>query len=234
MTRSIIILILLVTVQISAQRSIVNKGVDQYKEGKYTDAEINFRKGIEKAPENFQARFNLGDAFYKQGKFDESVNEFYSSLELTNNPVLKAKVHHNIGNSLLKAQKIRESVEAYKNSLKLNPADMETKYNLSYALSLLDKNQKQQQDNQNQQSQEQQDQDQNENQDQNNQNQPQNDQNKPPQDEQAQQDNLRNQENQIPKEEAERILQALKNNEQEIQKKLRQKTGPAVKREKDW
>lgn len=236
----VIFLSFVFTTFLFAQRSVVNEGVDLYNQDKFADAEVNFKKGLEKSPESFEARFNLGDAYYKQGRFDESIKEFYSSLELTDDQNFKAKVHHNIGNSLLKAQKIQESVEAFKNSLKLNPADMETKYNLSYALSLLDKqNQQQQQNNQNQQNQDQNNQDQNQNQNQdqneNNQNNPQQqNQNQPQQNEQAQQDNLKTPENQISKEEAERILQALKNNELEIQKKLRQKTGPVVKREKDW
>src|SRR4030067_208781 len=64
-----------------AQRSEINEGVDQYKEEKYADAEVNFKKGKEKAPENFEAHFNLGDAYYKQGRYDESLKVFYSSLE---------------------------------------------------------------------------------------------------------------------------------------------------------
>ena len=222
-----------------AQRGLINDGVDQYNQGKYPDAEVNFKKGLEKLPESFEAHFNLGDAYYKQGRFDESLKEFYSSLEMTQDPSRKANVYHNIGNSLLKAKKIKESVEAYKNSLKINPNDKETKYNLSYALSLLDKEQNQQQNNQNNQdNKDNQNKDQQKNQDQNKQDK--NEQNKQdkqqnkPEDQQAQQDNLKAPQNQISKEEAERILQALKNNEKDIQKKLRKKTGAVVKTEKDW
>ena len=225
-----------------AQRGVINDGVDEYNKGKYVDAEVNFKKGKEKAPESFEAHFNLGDAYYKQGKFDESLKEFYSSLELTQDPSLKASAYHNIGNSLLKAKKIKESIEAYKNSLKINPSDQETKYNLSYALSLLDKQKNQQQnkqDNKNNQDNkdnkdQQKNQDQNKNQDKNEQNKQ--DQQNKPENQQAKQDNLKTPQNQnlISKEEAERILQALKNNEKDIQKKLRKKTGTVVKREKDW
>jgi len=239
--KTIMILFLLVIANpLYAQRSEINDGVDQYKEEKYSDAEVNFKKGKEKAPEKFEAHFNLGDAYYKQGRYDESLKEFYSSLELSENHELKAKAYHNIGNSLLKSQKIKESIEAYKNALKINPNDQETKYNLSYALNQLEKQQNQQQNqNQNQDQNKDQNQDQNKdkNQQQNDKNdQQQNEQNKPDQNEQTQQDNTKAQQkqNQISKEEAERILQALKNNEQDIQKKIRKKTGVAVKREKDW
>jgi Ca-activated chloride channel homolog len=222
-----------------AQRSTINSGVDKYNEKKFSDAEVNFKKGLDKDPKSFEAHFNLGDAYYKEGHYDQSLKEYYSSLELTKDPARKASTYHNIGNSLLKAKKIKESIEAYKNSLKINPKDMETKYNLSYALSLLNnqQNQKNKQDNQqNKDNNDNKDQKKNQdqqNQDKNDQNK-QNQQNKPEQNQQAQQDNLKAQKNQISKEEAERILQALKNNEKDIQKKLRKKTGATVKKEKDW
>ncbi|RPI72279.1 MAG: tetratricopeptide repeat protein, partial [Ignavibacteriales bacterium] len=173
-------------------------------------------------------------------RYDESIKEFYSSLELTEDQELKARAYHNIGNSLLKSEKYKESIEAYKNALKINPDDQETKYNISYALQQIEKQENQQQNQQNQnqdQNKENEDQKKEQNQ-QDNKNDQQNDQNGPDQqNEEAPQDNTQTQQqpkDQISKEEAERILQALKNNEQDIQKKIRKKTGTVIKKEKDW
>ena len=130
-------------------RGLVNKGVDQYDDQKFPDAEANFKKGLDTAPDNFNAEFNLGDAYFKQKRYDEAVKSFEKALVKTQDRNLKAKAFHNIGNSFLKAQKLKESVAAFKESLKLNPQDMETKYNLSYALDLL-KNKQQNKQNQNQ------------------------------------------------------------------------------------
>ncbi len=240
------VFLLLFTLPMLAQRSEINEGVDQYHSEQFADAEVNFKKGKEKAPEQFEAHFNLGDAYYKQQKYDESIKEFYSSLELTDNADLKAQAYHNIGNSFLKSEKYKESIEAYKNALKINPDDQETKYNISYALKQMQKQQnQQQQQNQNQnqdqnkdKNKENENQNKDQNQEQENQkDQQQKDQNKPDQNEQTQQDNTKTQQqpkDQISKEEAERILQALKNNEQDIQKKIRKKTGVVTKKEKDW
>lgn len=222
-------------------RSLNNSGVDSYKKQQFVDAEVNFKKGLEKSKENFELNYNLGDSYYKQKRYDEAIKSFQNSLVQTEDGNLKSKALHNIGNSLLKSEKIKESVEAYKNSLKLNPNDKETKYNLSYALSLLKQQQdqqKQQNKNQNDKNKDNQDQkDQNKN-DQQNKNkdeqkdQKQNQQNK---DQTAQQDNLKQPEkNKISKEEAERILEALKNNEKDLQKKLRKKVGVPVTIDKDW
>jgi tetratricopeptide (TPR) repeat protein len=169
------------------------------------------------------------------------MKSYQSALSQAKTKNEKAKVYHNIGNSLLKSNQIQESIDAYKNSLKLNPNDEETKYNLSYALSMLKNQQNQNKQNQdkNQQNKDQ-NKDQNQNKDQKQQNKDQqNKQNQPNQDKQdqnAQQDatKQKQQQNKISKQEAERILQALKNNEKELQKKLRKQKGTPIKTDKDW
>ena len=217
-------------------RGLVNKGVEHYNDKNYPDAEVNFKKGAEESPENFEAKFNLGDALFKQKRYDEAINSYQSAIPMTQNDLEKAKVHYNIGNSLLKSQKVKESIEEYKRSLRLNPNDEEAKYNLSYALELL-KNQNQKQQNKNQDKD--QNKDQNKNQDQNK-DQQQQDQKQNQQDQknqESQQDNTKQQQQQpqkISKEEAERILQALKDNEKDLQKELRKIKGKRVKTDKDW
>ncbi len=215
-----------------SKRSLINEGVDLYKSGKYNEAGENFNKAINKEQEQFEGHFNLGDALFKAGKYEEAIGSYKNSLGFTEDNEAKAKAFYNIGNSLLKSQRYEESIDAYKNSLKLNPKDPETKYNLSYALEKLkqqqQKNKQDKKDNKDQnkdQNKQDQKQDQNQNKDQQNK-QDNKDQNK----EQQQQQ----QKNQISKNEAERILAALKNKENDLQKKMRQKKARAVPREKDW
>ena len=225
---AVLFLIFLMTVNAQSHRSLINDGVDLYKEGKFADAEVNFKKGLEKKPDLFQGHFNLGDAYYKQGRYDEAIQSYKNALSFTEDKLNKAKVFHNIGNALLKSQKYQESIEAYKNALKLNPDDLETKYNLSYALNMLKQKQNQNQKNQDK-NQNKQNDDKKNNQDKNNQdkqNQQDKDQNK--------QNQSQQQKNQITKEDAQRILEALKNNEQDLQKKLRKIKGKAVVVDKDW
>ncbi len=213
-------------------RGLINDGVDLYKDQKFADAEVNFKKGVEKNPESFEAKFNLGDAYYKQERFDEAIQTFQSAFVNARSDEEKAKIYHNIGNSLLKAQKIKESVGAYKEALKLNPNDQETKYNLSYALNMLknpDQNQQQQDQNKDQ-NKDQQQQDQ-QNQDQQQQEQQKQDQQKQ---EQQQQQSQEQKEQELTKQEAESILEAMKENEKDLQKQLRKIKGQKIKTEKDW
>ena len=120
-------------------RGLVNEGVENYDKGNFSDAEVNFKKGVEKSPESFEAKFNLGDAYFKQERFDDAIKSYNSAMAFAKDDLEKARVHYNIGNSLLKGQKIEESIEEYKKSLKLNPDDQEAKYNLSMLSSIAKK-----------------------------------------------------------------------------------------------
>lgn len=116
----------------------VRSGNKVYKTGKYTDAEIAYRKGLEKNPKSFEANYNLGNALFKQGKFSDALEQYKTSLALeTTNKAKIAATYHNTGNALLSEQKIQESIDAYKLALKANPKDNETRYNLAYAQTLL-------------------------------------------------------------------------------------------------
>lgn len=224
-------------------RSLNNSGVDKYEENIFPDAEVNFKKAIEEDAETFSAHYNLGSALYKQERYDEAIKSYQNALSLAESDGLKSQIFYNRGNALLKSQKLQESIESYKEALKINPNDLEAKYNLSYALELL-KNQQDQQQNQDQnqqdqnqdqnQDQQQQDQNQDNNQDQDKSDQQQNQQDQQEQEQQNQQQQQQPKKDQISKEEAERILQALKNNETDLQKELRKQKGKPVKTAKDW
>ena len=200
---------------------------------KFSNAETEYRKALNKRPNDLQWNFNLADAIYKQQRFDEAAGKFSELTEKMETPEEKARVLHNLGNSQLMNQKIDESIETYKKALRQNPNDLDTKYNLAYA-QLLKKKQEQQQQNQDQ-NQDQQDQ----NQDKQDQNQDQNQQNKENKDQQNQdqQQQQQAQQNKISKENAEQLLQVLQNDERQIQDKVKKMQAAQAKRartEKEW
>jgi Ca-activated chloride channel homolog len=211
------------TASAQSERSLLNDGVDLYSQKKFSDSEVKFKKGLERDPKLFEGHFNLGDAYYKQGRYDEAIQAYKNSLQFTDNKSEQSQVYHNIGNSLLKTQKLQDCVGAYKNALKLNPKDNDTKYNLSYALNLMKENKNKNDKNKDKNK----DKDQDKKKDQNQNQQKDQDKNKEKQQQQQQKD-------QISKEEAQRILDALKNNESDLQKKLRRAQGKPVTTEKDW
>jgi Ca-activated chloride channel homolog len=230
-----VLLVAALPVHAQSVRSLVNGGNDLYNDQKYTDAEVNYRKALEKEKELVQGHFNLGNALAKEGKYDDAMKEFAIAGEKAASPETKGHAWYNIGNSLMGGQKYQDAVDAYIKSLQANPRDEEAKYNLSYALEKLKQQQQQQKQNKNQDKKNQkQDQKNQQNKDQQKQDQQKQDQQKQDQQQNPQQNQAQQQQKQMSKADAERILDVLKNNEKEVQKKLRVRQAARPKTEKDW
>ncbi|MBI4548875.1 MAG: tetratricopeptide repeat protein [Ignavibacteriae bacterium] len=227
-------------VNAQSERSLIREGNRHYKNMQFADAEVSYRKALEKNKELHEGSFNLGDALYKQGRYEEAADQYRNSTTRDHNLKAQAQGFHNLGNALLKAQKLPESIAAYKEALKLNPNDTDTKYNLEYAKALLKRQQQQKKeqkkDEQKQQEQQQQNQQNQDQQKQEQQNEEQKKQQEQRQQQAQQQEQQRAQQRkqQISKQDAERILEALKNEEKDVQKKLHKKVPARVKVEKDW
>ena len=143
----LIMLMLAASSSASAQseRSLVRDGNHQYNESKFADAEVNYRKALEKDKDLSVGAFNLGDAVYKQDRYEEAVREYQAAVAKNAGTTERSHALFNLGNALLKGQKLPESIGAYKEALKLNPSDADAKYNLEYAKALLQKQQQQKQ-----------------------------------------------------------------------------------------
>lgn len=226
------------------QKKYIHKGNELYRQQKYKEAEEDYRKSTADSASgsktgNALGNFNLGDALYREKKYADAGAQFNKLASSANNKTLTARAYHNLGNSLLQSNKLEEAIDAYKKSLLNNPKDDETRYNLAYAEQKLKKQQqqnKQGQQNKNQNNQNQQNKDK---QNQNDKNKDNKDQNKQQQqnkqDQQKQQQNQQ-QPNQISKEDAERMLDALSNEEKQTQDKLKDKRlhGTGKNIIKDW
>ena len=253
----IVCLVAMIPLHAQQERKVIREGVKEYQAGNFSEAEVQFRKAADMNKESVEAGFNTGTALYGQEKYEETVEHYEPLLSQTSDPQVLSKVWHNMGNSLLEAQQYQPSIEAYKNSLRLNPEDMDTKYNLAYARKKLQEQQQQQQQNQdqnqdqqndNQEQQEQQNQEQQQN-DQQEQEQEQNDQQEQEQEqneqEQQEQQNQQEQEDEaqeqpqpqeISKEDAERMLNAIQQQEKDVKEKVDKKKAAVakVKTDKDW
>ena len=174
------------------ERHHIRSGNRAYEELEFEKAEQAYRKAAVKTPGVAESEFNLADALYKQGRYEEAENTLKTLTSKENSllPAQAAQAYYNLGNAQFAQQKLSEALESYKQSLRLNPDDKEAKYNYVYTKKLLDKNQNNNQNNnQNQNNQDNNDQNQN----QNNQNNPdQNNQNGGGNDNQNNQDNSQN------------------------------------------
>jgi tetratricopeptide (TPR) repeat protein len=212
------------------EREYIRKGNKLYKKSEFAGSEGMYRRAQAQDKSTYDSGFNLGDALYKQGRFSEAANEFNRVSSGSEEDSLKqAQSFYNLGNSLLKDQKFEESIRAYINSLKLNPDNIQAKYNLAYAQDQLKKEEEQQK--QQQQQQQQQDQQKDQKQDENKKDENKDDQ-KQKDDQQQNQQNQQGQDQQQPsisRDDAKRLLDALSANEKETQEKVQRDKAARAK-----
>ncbi len=227
------------------EKKILRDGNNAYHGGKAMEAASFYKKSLKEKPTYYKANFNLGDALYKVGGliktgkinppnkrmtpdsaanlvYEQAAEQFEVVAKSVSNADTIQKAWHNYGNAKLMQKSYEDAIMGYKKSLKLNPKDEDTRYNLAYAQKQL----KEQQKNQDKKDQKKQ----------GNQNKDQQEKDKEKINNPNDKDKQEAQQPQMSKEQAEQMLNALKNSEKNNQK-LREKKGePGQKKtvEKDW
>ncbi len=238
-----------------SSRDHLKSGNTEYRNGNFTESETSYRKSLEsaEAEESYRGRYNLGNSLYRLKKSEEAIQEYKNAIALTQDPAQKSKNFHNMGNTYMNMDQYQEAVNSYKQALRLNPKDEDTRYNLAYAQSKLIQQQQQQnqskdnkQDEKNKQEKgdkndnKQQDQQKKEGKDKGNDDQSENNEdnrdgegNDPQRDEKQKSDGSQPKRG-MSKEEAERMLKALQNDEADLQKQMKRIEGKSIKTDKQW
>lgn len=258
LAQAVAALLLFMQTEVFAQgagRAKVSEGNRAYAEEKFDEANDKYRDAQVDNPESPIIHFNIGDALYQKNNYEEALKSYQSAVQKTNDPKLQAQGYYNLGNTLFRMDKWQESIAAYQQALKLNPNDEDAKFNLEYVRRKIKENaQKQPQDQQQQQQNQQQQQEQQQNQkdgndkkeqqeqEQQEQKQQQGEQKQDQKEQQQQGEEQQEQQQQgqqakageLSKEEAERLLEALQNQEKEAQKKKQAQMRGRVRVDKDW
>jgi tetratricopeptide (TPR) repeat protein len=214
-----------------AGRKQVQEGNKLYTEQKYDAANNKYRDALNEDPLSPVIHFNLGNVSYKKQSYEDALKEYDKAL--TSEDILKqSQSYYNRGNTLFRMGNLAESILAYKRALELNPDDQDAKYNLEYVRALLKDNaekQPQDQQQQNQPSEE------NEDRDQDRSDQDRGDEEQQQEAAEAQeQEAAQAEEKEISKEDAERILDALAENEKDQQKNRKVQGSGKRRVTKDW
>lgn len=237
------------------RRVATRKGNNELKKESFSSALNNYRTAL-KADSNYaKAQYNRALAHSRLGQNDTAL-AYYDKVCQNSSATREQRTmaHYNAGNIYLRkalaaretggydAQSLQQAIKEYQSALRLDSKNSDAKHNLSLAKQLLRPEQQGGSGGQGQQ---------NENQDQNQQNQ-QDQQNQQNQQNQQDQQNQQNQQDQQRdkkdgkqqeqrRREAEQMLNAMKNNEQQTMKSVRMKEaskerrqGSPTKIEKDW
>ena len=127
-------------------RQLVREGNELYNQLKFADAEVKYKKALEKSPDYEIANYNLGNALSQQNRSKEALKQYELVAKTTKDRFTHASSMHNIGNAHYKDKQYQKAVDSYKHSLRANPKDDETRYNLALAQEML-KNQQENEDN---------------------------------------------------------------------------------------
>jgi tetratricopeptide (TPR) repeat protein len=229
------------------------KGNKAYKEGKFDAAAQQYREAEVEDPEEKALSYNLANTLYRKKNFEAAAKSYERALSGKDRD-LKKRALFNAGNNFYRqgagvqdssAQgKLEEAVKRYKGVLNLDPYDQAAKFNLQKVLELMEQK-KQQQQQQDKNKDNKQDQKQNEQQ---GKDQKDKDKQKEQQQQQQQQQQQAGQDKkdekeqekkgvkpgEIGPEEAKQLLEAVKQDEKELQKKRLQMMMGDRKLEKDW
>jgi tetratricopeptide (TPR) repeat protein len=230
-------------------REDVREGNKLYNQLKFEEAEIAYKKALDKNPNYAKASYNLGNTIYQKNQNKEAVFQYDLAEKIAPNKMSKAETFHNIGNAFMKEKQYDKAIEAYKNSMRNNSKDDETRYNLAMAQKLL----KNQQDKDNKDKKDDKKDDKNKDQkdkeggdkDKKNEKDKNQDKGKDKEDDKGDQkkdkDDQQNQDqkprpNQLSPEQMKQLLEAMNNEDNKTQKKLnaQKSKGQKIKNEKDW
>ena len=240
----------------SQKGDIINhiyEGNEEADQEKYSEAEIKYRKALSISPEETKALFNLGNTHFNDKDFDEASQRFFQTQKFSKDKNEKHMAFHNIGNVFMKKKDYAKAVESYKNALRNNSKDDETRYNYALAKELLEKEKEKNQNkdknkdkenkedkNKSDKKEDKKDKDDEKKEDKSkNKNEDKKDKSKKNQNDRSKKENDQNQERkpgQLSTEQIKSILEAMSNQEKNVQKKINAKKvkGLPIKNVKDW
>lgn len=218
---TMLLLLLTATAAVAqTDRQYIRNGNKLFRGGQFDQAEVAYRKAIEKNPRNPQAHYNLGNSLMAEKKDSAAIQSLQKSTELETSKIRKAMAFHNMGVVCQQHKMYGEAIEAYKSALRLNPKDDATRYNLE----LCKRQQKNQQNqkNQNQQDKDQKDKDGKDKKDEKQKN--------------DKQDQNKKKENKMSKENAEQMLNAAMQQEKSTQQRIKKamQRPRSAKLDKEW
>ncbi len=250
MTRILIIIIILAAFG-ADDRDKGRKGNKLYHDKKYQEAARLYQEGVADLKESTRPAIrtglfnNLGAALNRLESFEESAASFARAVETAGSGRDLSRASYNAGNTAFQAQDPQRALDYYRNALMADPQNEDARFNYEFVRRLMESQKQsgdsgenqQQQDQDQQQQQQQQDQDQEPQQNEDEQQQQQKDQEQqrdPDDEEQERKREEQEQREKMTEEQAEQILKALQNDEQELMRQIWRMKGKPRSVEKDW
>lgn len=248
MLRSLVILALLFGPGPGAKKD-GRRGNALMRQDQFAEAADAYRSGLARfesaEPDGVRSGLlrNLAAALFRQDDFEGAQNAADAAYQLAPDAPAASLAAYNGGNAAFKAEELQPALDRFRQALLQDPSNANARFNYEFVKRRLQEQQDQQQ-NQDQQSDEQQDQenqdqqgdqnDEQQNQDQENQDPQNQDQQEQDQQQSQEQDQQPQQQDQLSQEEAQRILEALENDEEQLLRQVQKMKTRPRRVEKDW
>ncbi|KPL02233.1 MAG: hypothetical protein AMJ90_06400 [candidate division Zixibacteria bacterium SM23_73_2] len=224
--------------------SLNNKGNKHYNQGLYDQALKYYQKAEIENPASPEVSYNLGSAFYQKQNYQEALSSYNKALNLEDSLDL-ANTYYNLGNTFYRSGKYQEAIGAYQRCLEINPEDEDAKFNLELVKKKTEKmlqNEKERQEEENKEKKEKREDQKKQEEQKGQQKQQEKQKQSQPEEKKGEQEKREREKIQPPtpkegmtKEDAERILNSIKDDEKELQKHRKAfLSKKRVKVGKDW
>jgi tetratricopeptide (TPR) repeat protein len=112
------------------------KLADSYTEqGRFQEAEAEYRKALAEHPRNVKAHVGLGVVYENYGRFEEALAQYQKAVDLE--PALRAnyeRAYVGIGNVSAKLERDEQAIEAYHQAIAHDPESVDAHYGLANVL----------------------------------------------------------------------------------------------------
>lgn len=118
--------------------SLNNKGNKHYNRGLYDKALKYYQEAEIKNPTSPELSYNLGNVFYQKQDYKKALLKYYQATDLKDS-LAQANTYYNLGNTFYRTGKYQEAIGAYQKCLEINPGDEDAKYNLELVKKKMEK-----------------------------------------------------------------------------------------------
>ncbi len=229
--------------------SFNKKGIESFNRKEYQRSTKHFTDALVERPDSPEIKFNLGTALSEQKENEEALRQLDAAAQGLKTKNQQAAAHFNAGNALFVSGNFEKSIEEYKNAVKLDQSSGDIRHNLEIAVRRLQQQKQQKQDKEEQKDGEKKEQNEDQQQDSGKEDkeeekeQKKDDQesktknanDKQQQDKQQQQSNQKQNENQpMTKEEAQQLLDAIKDDEKKALQLRKMQFQSEMRQGDDW
>ena len=105
--------------------------VELYNENKMDEALSRWQDAQIESPDRKELYYNIGNVLHEQKKYEDAYKEYEKALG-SKHADFQAKAYYNMGNTNYRMEKLTEAIEDYEKTLKIDPDDEDAKYNIEF------------------------------------------------------------------------------------------------------